>query len=217
MRWASVSARCPSASRGEVAISPPLSSSTSNSLLARARAHDADAWRRLAQLYAPVVYQWARRAGLQASDTLDVGQEVFRTVADRLGDFRTSGSGDSFRAWLWGITHNKLREHFRRRGESAQGAGGTDAHQRLQSLADAPPHETADIDIAAAHADVVQRAMQFLQSEFEPRTMQAFWQSAIDGRSTADIAADLRMTPKAVRQAKHRVLSRLRDELADLL
>jgi RNA polymerase sigma-70 factor (ECF subfamily) len=63
----------------------------------------------------------------------------------------------------------------------------------------------------------MQRALQLVQSEFEPRTLQAFWQSTVDGRSTADVAADLGMSPKAVRQAKYRVLNRLRHELDELL
>jgi RNA polymerase sigma-70 factor (ECF subfamily) len=64
---------------------------------------------------------------------------------------------------------------------------------------------------------LIQRALQLIQVEFEPRTLQAFWQATVEGRQTADIAADLEMTIKAVRQAKYRVMRRLRQELDELL
>jgi RNA polymerase sigma-70 factor (ECF subfamily) len=197
-------------------ISQPLSGSTSHSLLARVRARDADAWKRLSRLYGPVVYQWTRQAGLQASDALDVGQEVFRTVADRLHDYQGSRAGDAFRGWLWGITQNKLKEFFRRRAAEPAGAGGTAAQEQLAQLAEMPEASSGS-SRSAADSALMQRALQLIQAEFEPRTLQAFWQATVDGRSTADVAADLGMSPKAVRQAKYRVLSRLRQELDELL
>jgi RNA polymerase sigma-70 factor (ECF subfamily) len=55
-----------------------------------------------------------------------------------------------------------------------------------------------------------------VRGEFEPRTWQAFWKTAVDGRPVKDVADELGMSPGAVRVAKSRVLHRLRDELGDL-
>ena len=55
-----------------------------------------------------------------------------------------------------------------------------------------------------------------IRGEFEPRTWEAFWQTAVEGRAAADVAAELGMTPGAVRVAKSRVLHRLRTDLGDL-
>ena len=82
--------------------------STSNSLIRRAQQQDLSAWERLSELYAPLVYGWGRQADLQASDAGDLAQEVFRTVAARIDDFRRDHPAGSFRDWLWGITRNKL-------------------------------------------------------------------------------------------------------------
>jgi RNA polymerase sigma-70 factor, ECF subfamily len=60
------------------------------------------------------------------------------------------------------------------------------------------------------------RALDMIRAEFEPRTWQAFWQTTIDDRAPKDVAADLGMSPGAVRVAKSRVLHRLREELGDL-
>src|SRR3954465_3683456 len=61
---------------------------------------DAGAWGRLARLNGPLVYAWCRRAGLQAADAEDVLQDVFVTVAARVGEFRHGGAGETFRGRL---------------------------------------------------------------------------------------------------------------------
>ena len=112
----------PNAGRGASGNAP---GSTSTSLLDRVKAGEAEAWERLADLYGPLVYGWCRQSGLQAEDAADVGQEVFGAVLARVERFRRDRPGDSFRGWLWTITRNKIRDHFRRRSGKAQAQGGT--------------------------------------------------------------------------------------------
>jgi RNA polymerase sigma-70 factor (ECF subfamily) len=59
------------------------------------------------------------------------------------------------------------------------------------------------------------RAFELLRGEFEERTWAAFWRTAVEGQAARDVAADLGMSPGAVRVAKCRVLHRLREELGD--
>src|SRR4051812_12629786 len=87
--------------------------SLASSLLLRLKSRDPDSWSKLTILYGPVVYDWCRRAGLQDQDAADVGQDVFQAVSSGLNDFRRERSGDTFRGWLWMITRNKLRDHWR--------------------------------------------------------------------------------------------------------
>lgn len=54
------------------------------------------------------------------------------------------------------------------------------------------------------------------RSEFEPRSWQAFWRSAVDGIPTAVVAEELGVTAAAVRQSRSRILRRLRQQLGDL-
>ena len=49
--------------------------STASSLLEQVRAGEPGAWQRIVHVYGPLVYGWARRAGLQAADAADVMQE----------------------------------------------------------------------------------------------------------------------------------------------
>ena len=63
---------------------------------------------------------------------------------------------------------------------------------------------------------LVRRALVQLRGEFEPRTWQAFWATAVDELPSADVAGQLGMTANAVRMAKSRVLHRLREDSATL-
>lgn len=196
----------------QCATGHPMSGSASASLLDRVCAREPGAWERLARLYGPLVYGWARRQRLQDADAADVAQEVFAAVAAGISTFRRDTVGDSFRGWLWGITRNKVADHFRRAAGRPPAAGGSDAAERLLQIPDAFP-EGSGYAFLPADADLVRRALDGLRVEFEPRTWQAFWRMAIDGHAAADIARDLGTTPRAVRQAKYRVLQRLRAEL----
>jgi RNA polymerase sigma-70 factor (ECF subfamily) len=207
----------PSASNG--ARSNP--SSTSRSLLHGVRQGDASAWDRLVSLYAPLVYHRCRRHDLQDQDAADVFQEVFLAVARHIEGFRKQHKHETFRGWLHTITCNKINDLYRRRGKEPIGAGGTEAHARLGQVPAPMPQDDSVSSKSASPAELsdrwlFHRALERIRESFEARTWQAFWRTAIDGRSAADVAAELKMTPGAVRVAKSRVLQRLREELGDV-
>jgi RNA polymerase sigma-70 factor, ECF subfamily len=193
------------------------SSATSPSLLERVKADDAAAWDRLVTLYAPLVFHWCRRWDLQDEDAADVFQEVFQAVATHIADFRRARKEDTFRGWLRTITRNKVHDHFRRLGRQPRGVGGTDAQIRLVQLPAPEPPEDDPAAEEKAERGLFYRALDLIRGEFEERTWQAFWRTAVDGAAPKDVAAELSMRPGAVRVAKSRVLRRLREELGDLL
>ncbi len=189
---------------------------TSPSLLARVIDLRPEAWRRLVKLYGPMIYVWARQAGLQPEDAADVVQEVFVSVATHIGTFDQEQPGSTFRGWLWTIAQNKVRDHFRRQRGKPQAQGGTDAQVRLAQLPDQLSDSSLDTP-SPARVWIDPAVLDAIRAEFEERTWTAFTRSAIDGQSSAEIAAELGMTKRAVRQAKYRVLRRLRQEFEGLL
>lgn len=194
------------------------SSATSRSLLARVQADQPEAWERLVNLYAPLVLRWCRRSGLQDQDVADVFQQVFQAVVMYVSGFRKERAGDTFRGWLRRITQNKLRDHYRKLGREMQGVGGSSAQQRLAQLAQLPEQDgEEELPLADEEPGLFARALEAIRGEFEERTWNAFWKSAVDGRTPKDVGADLSMSPGAVRVAKSRVLHRLRTELGDLI
>jgi RNA polymerase sigma-70 factor (ECF subfamily) len=189
------------------------SAATSLTMLDRVRASDPDAWRRLVHLYGPLVFAWCRRAGLGPEDAADLLQEVWGAVAAHVAAFRRTAESGSFRGWLWTITRNKLRDHFRARAGKPAADGGSAALARLAAV---PDDEPADDPSSDAGGGLLHRALDLIRGDFEDRTWQAFWRTAVDGHAAGDVAAALGMSLDAVYQAKARVLRRLREELRGL-
>jgi RNA polymerase sigma-70 factor (ECF subfamily) len=186
---------------------------TSLSLLERARHQDEPSWRRLVTLYGPLVEYWCRRGGARPEDAADLAQEVFLAVSQGLERFERRGPG-SFRGWVRGITRHKLLDYYRRAERNAAAAGGSSALQRLHEIADPQPGSDEDADEMSG---LYRRALDLIRGEFEERTWQAFWLTAIEGWDAPAAAAQLGMSPVAVRIAKSRVLARLRAEAENLI
>jgi RNA polymerase sigma-70 factor (ECF subfamily) len=193
------------------------SNATSRSLLERVKADDAAAWERLVALYAPLVFHWCRRWNLAEPDVADILQEVFQAVFMHVADFRKERQADSFRGWLRRITRNKVLDHLRRVGREPQGVGGSDAQTRLTQLPFPQSSEEGSEDDEPAERNLFHRALELIRQEFEDRTWQAFWRTAVDGQSPQDVAEALSMSAGAVRVAKCRVLHRLREELGEVI
>ena len=187
---------------------------TSLSLLARARANDQDAWARLTSLYRPLVAFWCRRARCPAEEIEDVTQEVFAAAAAGLAAFRRDRPGDSFRGWLRGITRNQVLLYLRRNQGRPRPVGGSDALGQVRDLPDTLP-EPADEE--AEVSMLYQRAVKQVRGEFEQRTWEIFWRTVIEGLSPAAVAEEMHTTPASVRQAKSRVLRRLKQEMGEVL
>jgi RNA polymerase sigma-70 factor (ECF subfamily) len=192
------------------------SGATSRTLLERVKADDAAAWETLVGLYGPLVYRWCRRWDLPEHEAADVFQDVFGALARHIAGFRKEKEGDTFRGWLHRITDNKVRDHLRRMGREPGGEGGTEAQIRLASLPAADPTSGDDSGRDPDETGLLRGVVDLIRGEFEGHTWQAFWLTAVEGRSPGEVALDLGMTAGAVRVAKSRVLRRLREELGGL-
>ncbi|MEZ6059977.1 MAG: sigma-70 family RNA polymerase sigma factor [Planctomycetaceae bacterium] len=190
-----------------------LSESISANLLRRLQDPDLDqaAWSRLVALYGPLVYRWCRRWQVPADDAPDIVQDVFRSVAAAVRRFSRHNPGSTFRGWLWTISRNAVRRYAGRHQQDAQGTGGTDHLLRLHEV---PENCEDDPSFESESVLLLRSALDTIRADFESHTWEVFWRSAVLGHATADIAEDHSMTCKAVRQARYRVLKRLREECA---
>jgi RNA polymerase sigma-70 factor (ECF subfamily) len=190
---------------------------TSLTLLQRLRDNQPEAWRAVVQLYTPLIAHWCARGGVRGADGEDVVQEVFRVAATSLGKFRREREGDSFRAWLRGITRNMLLAHFRRTDRQPRASGGTDAFVQLQEVVDAASPGSEEEDPPSEVQALRLRALELVRGQVEEQTWQAFWLTAMEGQSPVDVAAGLGVSPNAVRMSKSRVLRRLKEQFGELI
>jgi RNA polymerase sigma-70 factor (ECF subfamily) len=192
-------------------------SETSASLLDRLRLHpDAASWQRLVELYTPFIQAWLRRQAAPPQDIDDLVQEVLAVVVRRLPEFRREPRVGAFRCWLRTITVNCLRDYWRSRGARPVATGDSSFLEALNQLEDPASGLSRQWD-EEHDRHVVERLMRLIEPQFERKTWRAFQRLAIDRIPPDEVAAELGISVNAVFIAKSRVLSRFRQEAAELI
>jgi RNA polymerase sigma-70 factor (ECF subfamily) len=187
------------------------------SLLERLRLRpDGAAWRRLVDLYTPLIRNWLGYHALAQPDVEDLVQEVLGVLVRELPRFRHDLRRGAFRRWLRTITVNRLRTFWRERRSRPRATGDSDFLSVLDQLED--PHSSLSRFWEQEHdRHVVRRLLELLEPEFEPATWRAFQLLVLEGKRTDEVAGLLGVSVNAVRIAKSRVLRRFRQEVDGLI
>ena len=189
------------------------SPATRASLLVRLRdGGDAGAWREFVHLYAPIIYGFARKRGLQDADAADLMQEVLRSVSLAAKRLEYDPARGSFRGWLFTVTRNKVFNFLESRSRRVLGSGDSRVQQRLEQQADSDGALSAEWE-ANYQRTMANQAMERVKGEFQAATWNAFIQTAVEGRTPAQVASRVGLSVGAVYVAKSRVIARLRQEI----
>ena len=190
-------------------------SRTRASLLALARQQDQKAWTELVDLYGPLVAHWCRKCGLDRHASADCMQDVFASVARNLERFHPTRETGSFRAWLWTVTSNKIRDRARADARRIDPRGGSTALASLQGVADpiSIPEEEPSEDVQIN--ELVTRGLNQIRENFAEKSWAIFNRVVMDGISTAEVAKEFGVSPATVRQTRSRILRKLRSHLGD--
>ena len=189
---------------------------TRASLLARlGDPEDRAAWRQFVELYGGLVYGFARRHGLQDADAADLTQEVFLAVAQAAGRFQYDPARARSAAGSTASPATKSPASSRAGRSQPVGSGDSDAQRRLAE----EPSPAPDSDAAweqEFQQQLFRLAAAQVQDSFAPTTWQAFWRTAVEGRSGAAVAAELGLSVGAVYVARSRVLARLTEQIQQM-
>ncbi len=190
------------------------SPATRASLLVRIRdGSDAAAWQEFVRLYAPIIYGFARKRGLQDADAADLMQEVLRSVSTAVHRLDYDPVRGTFRSWLFTVTRNKVYNFLASNSRRVQGSGDSRVQQRLEQHPDG--ELSADWEAEYQRA-LAAEAMDRVKGEFQPATWDAFMLTAVEGRTPAQAAGRVGLSVGAVYVAKSRVIARLRQEIERL-
>src|SRR5258708_1467247 len=121
------------------------SPATRASLLVRLRdGGDAGAWQEFANLYAPLIYGFARKRGLQDADAADLMQEVLPSVSLAAHRLDYDPARGTFRGWLFTVTRNKVFNFLESRSRRVVGSGDSGVQDRLEQHADGNGDHSGD-------------------------------------------------------------------------
>jgi RNA polymerase sigma-70 factor (ECF subfamily) len=187
------------------------SPATRASLLVRLRdGRDVGAWQEFARLYAPIIYGFARKRGLQDADAADLMQDVLRSLSSAVHRLEYDPVRGTFRGWLFTVTRNKVFNFLESRSRRVQGSGDSRVQQRLEQHAGGD--ESGDWE-ADYRRSMMAQAMERVKGEFQTATWEAFLLTAVEGRTPAQVSPRVGLSVGAIYVAKSRVIARLRQEI----
>jgi len=184
----------------------PETPGTRASLLVRIRdPEDASAWNLFVDLYAPLVYGFFRRHGIQDADVADLTQDVLTRVSQGIRRLDYDPERGTFRGWLFTVVRNRWRSWVCRPQLPRE-----DARLDMQPAPD---------EDSAWENDYRRRLFEWAADQVRPTvapaTWQAFARTSIDGANATEVARELSLSVAAVYMAKSRVLSRLKAVLRE--
>ncbi|WP_197440772.1 RNA polymerase sigma factor [Thalassoglobus neptunius] len=189
---------------------------TTVGLIAGIQARKNDAWIRMTTLFGPLVHKWIHRTGLQSADVADISQEVFQAAVESIDRYKHSPEKHgSFTGWLFGITRNKIRDFFNQTKNEPLKVDS----RILENCWDPKSIVEDEVPESSIQNAVVGRAhsaAKRIRGNCELHVWQSFWRVVVNGESAVAVSKDLELTPEAVRQACHRTVRRIQDELSKL-
>ena len=149
---------------------------------------------------------------MRDADAADLTQEVF-ALARAANRLEYDPNRGSFRAWLFTVVRNKLYDYRVRRRRHPPASGNSDVQELLEE------HSAPD-EVQFWEEEYQQRLFHYAADQikdcFEPSTWQAFWRTALEGKSGKETAHELGLSIAAVYLAKSRVTARLKREIRRL-
>jgi RNA polymerase sigma factor (sigma-70 family) len=183
---------------------------TRGSLLLRLRdPRDEAAWQEFVQLYAPLVYGYGLKQGLQDADAADLSQEVLRAVAGAVGRLTYDPIRGAFRNWLFTIVRRKISDWRTAQHNRTRGSADSGIHELLNHCP-APENLEAEWETEWEQR-IFSWACQQVRREASDTTWQAFWRTSFGGERGKPVAAALGISVGAVYLARKRVLARLQE------
>lgn len=181
------------------------------SLLYRLRRTDeVAAWGRFVDLYTPLLYHWAHKLGEQDSDSADLVQDVFLILWRKLPEFEYD-SGKSFHAWLRTIFLNTHRSRMRQRHSVNGDSPGLTGVER--GVADFSDQLAQEEDTRF----LIRQAFRLIEGEFSAFQQQVFRAYVLEEQPPEKVADAVGISPGTVYGIKSKILSRLRQELHQIL
>jgi|SRR5207302_2223804 len=187
---------------------------TRQSLLFRLKDRaDDEAWFEFTEIYRPLIYRLARHKGLQHADADDLVQQVLAAVARVIDRWETDPNRARFRTWLSRVATNAIINALSR-GAADRGSGDSG----LQDLLGAHPAgegPASDLIRTEHRREVFRWAARQIRPEFQPITWDAFWLTAVEGRSVEDVTLELARSRGSIYAARSRVMRRLKEKVRE--
>jgi RNA polymerase sigma-70 factor (ECF subfamily) len=195
---------------------------TRRTLLSRLRnLDDQESWRTFFDRYWRLLYNVARKSGLDDLAAQDVVQDTVIAVARNMPEFRYDPARGTFRQWLLRITRRRIIDHLRRIYRQPP-----NAKIAPETLDEDEAHFAAITDQSAGTIEsawneeweksTFEAALQRVRTTSNPRHFQVFDYCVLKEWSASKVAATLGLNAAQVYLAKHRITQAMKRAVRDI-
>lgn len=189
---------------------------TTSTLLADLRTFEADtAWNQFVDRFRPPVVAFVRKMGAPPLDAEDIAQDALTAFALAYREGRYDRARGRLSTWLYAIAARHVLRHRER----------TSRRERLAPTRPLESQDEMEFEGAGMGCDqqateawdqtweafVVESCISRARRELPAETMRVFDLVVLEEKTPAEVARTLGIDPRAVYNAKHRVLTRLRE------
>jgi RNA polymerase sigma-70 factor (ECF subfamily) len=173
-----------------------------------------EAWAVFQARYRGVILGWCLRRGLSPHGAEDVTQDVLLKLFQQLPQYNHDPSRGQFRGWLKAVVNNALTDFWRRQRRRPErgGVGGTTFLERLGDLASPEPARELSGVIEEHARTTAAEILERVRARLKETTWQAFYQTMVERRPAAEVAAELHLSVASVYKANYRVKQMLLQE-----
>lgn len=187
---------------------------TRESLILRLQSpQDTAAWEQFVSIYRPVVVRMATRRGIQHADCEDLAQGVFASLAEAVARWEPGEGRPRFRNWLGRITRNAIINALSR-AKPDKAAGSSSVRKVLANTLENDGLESTLQKEAGMEA--IRWAASQIEPEFTTSTWAMFCETAIVGRTPAEVAKSMNKSVGAVYVARCRVMQRIKEKVTEI-
>lgn len=180
---------------------------------------DQESWQEFFDIYWPLIYQFARKAGLNDAEAQDVVQETMVCVSKQMPRFVYDPAIGTFKAWLLTLTRWRIADQFRKRGPASPHQAPTDDPDRTATIERLPDENSPDWMVLWEtdwQRTVLAAALARVRRHLDPQKFQIFDFYVNHEWPPEKVARTFNVAVNQVYLVKNRVTEMLRDEVGRL-
>lgn len=175
-------------------------------------------WESFYDVYNDVLARFAGRHAFRAEEIEDLLQDVWYEVIRRLPQFEYDPAKGGFRRWLYAIVQSRAIDAVRRRQtERKRRLPDPRARDELAAAADHREPPADDALDRQFQIEIVRAALARLKQNLSNDEWRIFTLARIEGRTSAEVAREVGLTPAAVRNRLARLTPKLESAIAGIV
>ena len=188
---------------------------TRHSLIIRLKDQRNDlAWTEFVCAYEPFLMRLVRKQGTPERHVADVSQQLLIAIAKSVDGWKPDGKVASFRRWLGRVARNVVIKFMVRERKQITGQGGSD----FLTLTEEMPDASIGAEQARRYEqELILWAAELVRGEFRETSWRAFWETQVEGRSVAEVSAELGVTTGSIYMSRSRIFARIRSHIEEVL